>query len=78
MIGEAVKALEALAPELLARHPEVPWSEIKGMREKLAHDYDTLSVRILWTTAMRELPALGNTIEQMIAEMTDGNFEEDR
>ncbi|MFQ5774459.1 MAG: DUF86 domain-containing protein [Kiloniellaceae bacterium] len=69
IIGEAVKALDAMAPDLLARHPDVPWNDVKGMREKLAHDYDTISVRLLWNTATQELPALRQTVEKLIAEI---------
>ncbi|MEK8228700.1 HepT-like ribonuclease domain-containing protein [Oerskovia sp. M15] len=35
-IGEAVKAL---SPELTAREPEIPWTNIAGMRDFLAHHY---------------------------------------
>ena len=48
------EGLDTLAPDLLTSHPEVPWKNIKGMREKLAHDYDTVSVPILWNTATQE------------------------
>ena len=33
-IGEAVKALPA---ELLANEPDLPWAQIAGMRDRLAH-----------------------------------------
>ena len=65
IIGEAVKSLDTLAPELLASHPEVPWKNIKGMREKLAHDYDTISVPILWNTATQELPLLREAVRKL-------------
>ncbi len=68
IIGEAVKSLDSLAPDLLAGHPEVPWKSIKGMREKLAHDYDTVSVTILWNTATRELPLLRDAVRSLARE----------
>jgi uncharacterized protein with HEPN domain len=68
IIGEAVKSLDSLAPELLAGHPDVPWKSIKGMREKLAHDYDTVSVTILWNTATRELPLLRDAVRTLAQE----------
>lgn len=68
IIGEAVKSLYGLAPDLLAGHPDVPWGSIKGMREKLAHDYDTVSVTILWNTATRELPHLRDAVRMLAQE----------
>lgn len=65
IIGEAVKSLDKLAPDLLAAHPDVPWKSIKGMREKLAHDYDTVSVTIIWNTATRELPLLRDAVRSL-------------
>lgn len=35
-IGEAIKVI---SPELLAREPEHPWSDIARMRDRLAHRY---------------------------------------
>ena len=72
IIGEAVKSLDTLAPELLAGHPEVPWKNIKGMREKLAHDYDTISVPILWNTATQELPLLREAVRKLAMEAKRG------
>ena len=69
VIGEAAKALDAIAPELLGRHREVPWQSVKGMREKLAHDYDTISVSILWNTAKQELLVLRRADDQLAADL---------
>lgn len=35
-IGEAVKAID---PDLLAREQEIPWVDVTGMRNHLAHRY---------------------------------------
>ena len=37
ILGEAVKRL---SPEFRLKHPEIPWSSIAGMRDRLIHDYD--------------------------------------
>jgi uncharacterized protein with HEPN domain len=39
-ISENIRRLDRLMGESLAnRYPEIPWSEIKGIRNILAHDY---------------------------------------
>ena len=39
VIGEAENNLQQKAPALLDRHPEIPWRLIRGMRNKIAHEY---------------------------------------
>ena len=36
VIGEAVKKL---SPSLRNAHPQLPWREMAGMRDKIVHDY---------------------------------------
>ena len=54
-IGEAVKSM---SPDLLSRQPEVPWAQIAGMRDRLAHRYFDISHTILTATVEHDLPEL--------------------
>ena len=42
-IGEAVKDLD---DDLKSRHPHIPWRQILGMRNILAHEYFTREIEI--------------------------------
>ena len=62
-IGEAVKALPA---DLLARQPDVPWAQIAGMRDRLAHRYFDTSHAILTATVEGDLPELDQAARTLL------------
>ncbi len=68
-IGEAVKSLPT---DLLERESQIPWSEIAGMRDRLAHRYFDTSHTILQATVDRDLPELEDAIARL-AETVDDN-----
>ena len=55
VLGEATKRLSA---GFRAVHPEVPWSDMAGMRDKLIHEYDAVDFDEVWSTATRDIPSL--------------------
>lgn len=63
IIGEASRAL---SEDLRRRHPEVPWSEIIGMRNILVHDYFGLDADLVWSAVERDLPGLKVNVEQIL------------
>jgi len=62
-IGEAVKDL----PEYVtATEPEMPWQQIAGMRDRLAHRYFDTTHAILSATVRNDLPELRTTVERLL------------
>jgi uncharacterized protein with HEPN domain len=50
-----------------ARHPEIPWAQITGMRHRLIHGYDAVDFDILWQVLTVDLPPLIRRLEEIIA-----------
>ena len=64
-IGELAKNL---SPDFLKRYPQMPWKDIKGMRDRLAHGYGTIKLEEIWRTATRDIRSLRVYCEQIIKE----------
>ena len=65
VIGEAASRLPE---EFRSRHPQVPWRQTMGMRNRLIHGYDTVNFDILWTIIQEDLPPLIEQLEAIVRE----------
>lgn len=66
-IGELAKRL---SDELLANNQDIPWKQIKGMRDFFAHDYLAMDKEIIWNTIMKQIPSLSMKCRFMLKENT--------
>jgi uncharacterized protein with HEPN domain len=55
IISEAAVKLGKFATD---RCPDIPWREIRGLGNRLRHDYDAIDIARLWLLLERDLPAL--------------------
>lgn len=39
IIGEAVNYINRVAPDFIGRHPELPWAQMRAMRNVVIHQY---------------------------------------
>ena len=65
VIGEAVKRLP---DDLKANHDEVPWRQIAGMRDIVAHVYFAVDPEIIWDAIQHDVPTLHLKIRGILAE----------
>lgn len=62
-IGEAVKDV---APERLAAEPDIPWSDVAGMRDHLAHRYFDTAHSIVKATVEDDVPLLLDAARRLL------------
>lgn len=65
VIGEAVKNL---APETQACAPEVPWQDVAGLRDLIAHEYFRIEAKRISEIVESDLPALRDAIDRLLSE----------
>ena len=69
-LGEAVKGLDKQTHgELLPQYPEMYWSGVMRMRDKIAHHYFEIDVDVVFRTIQEDIPQLKKVIDKMIADM---------
>ena len=65
VIGEAASRV---TEEFRGRHPDVPWRQAVGIRNRLIHGYDTVNFDILWTIIQEDLPPLIEQLQRIVDE----------
>ncbi len=70
-IGELVKEI---TEETIERHTEIPWNSMKGMRNRIVHDYENVDLSVLWGTIKESLPELKDKLKDIILKETDSIF----
>ena len=58
VLGEAATKIATEVPEFVAAHPEIPWQQMRGMRNRMAHGYFDINLDVVWDTVQMSLPAL--------------------
>ena len=58
VLGEAATAALAAEPDLPSQLPEIDWSPIARMRDRVAHHYWATDREVVWATATKAVPEL--------------------
>jgi len=63
IIGEATKKL---AREFTDKHPDIPWSDMAKLRDKLIHHYFGIDYELVWSIVDEEIPILKSKIAELL------------
>ena len=54
-IGEQVNKIDE---DFEMAHPEVPWRQVYGLRNRIVHDYEGVNLKLIWEIIESDLPTL--------------------
>lgn len=69
-IGELAKKF---TDDFLNRYSKMPWKQIKGMRDKVAHGYGTLDFQLVYETVQTNIPDLLRYCQDILAKVDSFN-----
>ena len=72
IIGEAANTIQKQAPDFFTAHPELPWKDMRAMRNKVIHDYFDVELTVIWSTVKEDLPQLKQQINALLIEHRRG------
>ena len=73
IIGEAVTKVMDDYAEFAKAHAQVPWRNMRGMRNRIAHGYFDINLDVVWNTVQAALPEL---LKQLPAVRQDADDED--
>ena len=63
VIGEAARMIPL---DLADHYPEIPWEDMRDMRNVVVHVYFGVNTEILWDTAQNDLPSLSSLLKKIL------------
>jgi uncharacterized protein with HEPN domain len=63
IIGEAARHIPDTVTKM---HPDIPWDEIRAIRNIVVHEYFGVNLNIIWHTTQVNLPSIIDKLEQIL------------
>jgi uncharacterized protein with HEPN domain len=64
VIGEAAGRLPE---DFKQQYPQVPWRQLKDLRNVMAHEYDTIELETVWSIVSENLPELEAELRPIVS-----------
>jgi uncharacterized protein with HEPN domain len=65
VLGEADTKVMDHHSEFAAEHSDIPWRNLRGMRNRIAHGYFDIDLVVVWDTVQTALPTLADQLAQL-------------
>jgi uncharacterized protein with HEPN domain len=69
IIGEATNNLLEADPGIADKYPSIPFFEIYGMRNRVAHGYFAVSLPMIWDSVEVDVPELREQLAKVLEEL---------
>ena len=66
LIGNIGEMCRTVSDGLKSAYPDIPWAQIRGMRNTVIHEYHKIKRERVWDVAEHKIPALKDWIKGII------------
>jgi uncharacterized protein with HEPN domain len=63
ILGEAAKNI---TDDLKSKYPQIPWSDIAGLRDILVHAYHRILFQVVWDNIQNDIPTLLENLKNLV------------
>ncbi len=63
---QAAKAVTVADPTVISTVPNVEWSLLARMRDKVTHQYWAVDADVIWSTATKEVPEIRKALAKAL------------
>lgn len=57
---------ERLTDEFKEKHSDIPWHAIRGLRNRIVHEYGNVDLTVIYNTVVNDLPKLLDEIKRIV------------
>lgn len=61
-MGELVRHLDN---EFIELHSDVPWVQMRGLRNRIIHDYEGVNLKLVWEIIVYDIPELISKLKKL-------------
>lgn len=61
-LGELTTKLDS---EFTAKYPDIPWNQMRGLRNKIVHDYEGVNLVLVWEIISSDLADLKEQLKRI-------------
>ena len=62
-IGELINKLDK---EYMQKYPEIPWFKMRGLRNRIVHDYEGINLKLIWEIVDIDIKLLHHQLFKLI------------
>ena len=56
---------DKLSESFKLQHSEIPWRAMKGLRNRIVHEYGAVDITVVYDTVRKDIPELLHTLESL-------------
>ena len=67
-VGQIGELAGNISEDTRQTHESIPWRSIRGMRNRIVHDYEHVDLIVLWGTLTESLPELISMLSSLLSQ----------